>query len=104
MRSARLARCRRRWDTLLHDTAVSRDDEAQCDRRRSAAAVPAVQGPRSRIAKMSAEVVDDNPYSRLMALQRMGIVKDYERIREKTVGSSHSWNSHASIFQRPSGE
>lgn len=34
---------------------------------------------------MSAEVVDDNPYSRLMALQRMGIVKDYERIRQKTV-------------------
>lgn len=34
---------------------------------------------------MSAEVVDSNPYSRLMALQRMGIVKDYERIRECTV-------------------
>lgn len=34
---------------------------------------------------MSAEVVDSNPYSRLMALQRMGIVKEYERIREKTV-------------------
>lgn len=35
---------------------------------------------------MSGEVVDSNPYSRLMALQRMGIVKDYERIRSKTVG------------------
>jgi ubiquitin-like modifier-activating enzyme 5 len=34
---------------------------------------------------MSAEVTDDNPYSRLMALQRMGIVEDYERIREKRV-------------------
>jgi ubiquitin-like modifier-activating enzyme 5 len=34
---------------------------------------------------MSAEVVDSNPYSRLMALQRMGIVEDYERIRQKTV-------------------
>lgn len=34
---------------------------------------------------MSAEVVDSNPYSRLMALQRMGVVKDYERIREQTV-------------------
>lgn len=42
-------------------------------------------GPRGRIAKMSAEVVDSNPYSRLMALQRMGIVNNYERIREKTV-------------------
>ncbi|XP_026377401.1 ubiquitin-like modifier-activating enzyme 5 isoform X2 [Papaver somniferum] len=30
---------------------------------------------------MSAEVVDSNPYSRLMALQRMGIVENYERIR-----------------------
>jgi ubiquitin-like modifier-activating enzyme 5 len=44
------------------------------------------QAGRQRIEKMSAEVVDSNPYSRLMALQRMGIVKDYERIREKTVG------------------
>ncbi|XP_073832579.1 ubiquitin-like activating enzyme 5 [Musca autumnalis] len=43
------------------------------------------QNVRQRIEKMSAEVVDSNPYSRLMALQRMGIVKDYERIREKAV-------------------
>lgn len=34
---------------------------------------------------MSAEVVDSNPYSRLMALQRMGIVENYERIREFSV-------------------
>lgn len=34
---------------------------------------------------MSAEVVDSNPYSRLMALQRMGIVKNYESIREFSV-------------------
>jgi len=27
---------------------------------------------------MSTEVVDDNPYSRLMALQKMGIVENYE--------------------------
>ncbi|EPB78757.1 ThiF family protein [Ancylostoma ceylanicum] len=33
----------------------------------------------------STAVVDSNPYSRLMALKRMGIVKDYEKIREKTV-------------------
>ena len=37
--------------------------------------------PRLKVDKMSAEVVDSNPYSRLMALQRMGIVKDYEKIR-----------------------
>jgi len=48
------------------------------------AAAPAVV-KREKIDKMSAEVKDDNPYSRLMALQRMGIVKDYEKIREKTV-------------------
>ena len=41
---------------------------------------------RQRIEKLSGEVVDSNPYSRLMALQRMGIVKDYEKIRQKTVG------------------
>ena len=30
-------------------------------------------------------MVDSNPYSRLMALQRMGIVQDYERIQHMTV-------------------
>ncbi|EPY29030.1 ubiquitin-like modifier-activating enzyme 5 [Strigomonas culicis] len=35
--------------------------------------------------KFSAEVRDDNPYSRLMALQRMGVVEDYEAIRHKSV-------------------
>ncbi|KAK9143117.1 hypothetical protein Syun_012517 [Stephania yunnanensis] len=34
---------------------------------------------------MSAEVVDNNPYSRLMALQRMGIMENYKRIREFSV-------------------
>ena len=33
---------------------------------------------REKIGKMSAEVVDSNPYSRLMALKRMGIVENYE--------------------------
>ncbi len=36
---------------------------------------------RSKITKMSDEVKDDNPYSRLMALQKMGIVDNYEKIR-----------------------
>ncbi len=35
--------------------------------------------------QMSAEVVDSNPYSRLMALKRMGIVKNYENIRHFSV-------------------
>ncbi|XP_073117360.1 ubiquitin-like modifier-activating enzyme 5 isoform X2 [Elaeis guineensis] len=40
---------------------------------------------RSKVKDMSAEVVDSNPYGRLMALQRMGIVDNYERIREFSV-------------------
>ncbi|OEL27891.1 Ubiquitin-like modifier-activating enzyme 5 [Dichanthelium oligosanthes] len=40
---------------------------------------------RSKIKDMSAEVVDSNPYSRLMALQRMGVVENYERIRDYSV-------------------
>ena len=40
---------------------------------------------REKITAMSGEVVDSNPYSRLMALKRMGIVEDYEQIRRKTV-------------------
>merc|ERR1719492_660383 len=43
-------------------------------------------GPvRDKISSMSSEVVDSNPYSRLMALKRMGIVDNYEKIREYTV-------------------
>nr|CAB3267422.1 ubiquitin-like modifier-activating enzyme 5 [Phallusia mammillata] len=40
---------------------------------------------RAKIETMSSEVVDSNPYSRLMALKRMGIVDNYESIREYTV-------------------
>lgn len=40
---------------------------------------------RPKIAAMSSEVVDSNPYSRLMALKRMGIVEDYEKIRTFSV-------------------
>eukprot|EP00742_Colponemidia_sp_Colp-10_P001274 GILJ01001372.1.p1 GENE.GILJ01001372.1~~GILJ01001372.1.p1 ORF type:complete len:411 (+),score=80.22 GILJ01001372.1:170-1234(+) len=34
---------------------------------------------------MSDEVKDDNPYSRLMALKRMGIVENYEKIRDYSI-------------------
>ena len=34
---------------------------------------------------MSSEVKDSNPYSRLMALQRLGVVSDYTQIRNFTV-------------------
>ena len=40
---------------------------------------------RTKIVEMSSEVVDSNPYSRLMALKRMGIVDNYEKIRELSV-------------------
>ncbi|XP_076168222.1 ubiquitin-like activating enzyme 5 [Ptiloglossa arizonensis] len=40
---------------------------------------------REKIEHMSSEVVDSNPYSRLMALKRMGIVDNYERIRDLTI-------------------
>eukprot|EP00659_Diplonema_papillatum_P020681 gene20681-31868_t len=35
--------------------------------------------------RISDAVRDDNPYSRLMALQRMGVVEEYDRILDKTV-------------------
>lgn len=40
---------------------------------------------REKITEMSSEVVDSNPYSRLMALKRMGIVDNYEKIRDCSV-------------------
>ena len=43
------------------------------------------QPARGKVEKMSAEVVDSNPYSRLMALKRMGIVDNYENIRNYSV-------------------
>ncbi|XP_069107687.1 LOW QUALITY PROTEIN: ubiquitin-like modifier-activating enzyme 5 [Argopecten irradians] len=55
------------------------EEELQQERNRQKSAV------RSKIDQMSSEVVDSNPYSRLMALKRMGIVDNYEKIREYTV-------------------
>ncbi|CAD0194496.1 unnamed protein product [Chrysodeixis includens] len=50
------------------------------------AAAQGTVGPvRQKIDVMSSEVVDSNPYSRLMALKRMGIVNNYEKIREMSV-------------------
>lgn len=40
---------------------------------------------RAKIEQMSSEVVDSNPYSRLMALKKMGIVNNYEEIRNFSV-------------------
>ncbi|KAL3853959.1 hypothetical protein ACJMK2_013250 [Sinanodonta woodiana] len=54
--------------------------EAELERERSKN-----ERGRQKIAHMSSEVVDSNPYSRLMALKRMGIVDNYERIRDFAV-------------------
>eukprot|EP00002_Diphylleia_rotans_P016016 TRINITY_DN3110_c0_g1_i1.p1 TRINITY_DN3110_c0_g1~~TRINITY_DN3110_c0_g1_i1.p1 ORF type:complete len:409 (+),score=85.06 TRINITY_DN3110_c0_g1_i1:55-1281(+) len=40
---------------------------------------------REKVQTLSSEVVDSNPYSRLMALKKMGIVKDYEKIRTYSI-------------------
>lgn len=48
--------------------------------------IPELDGStRPRVPTMSAEVRADNPYSRLMALQRMGVVRDYQAITGKAV-------------------
>jgi len=44
-----------------------------------------VQIQREKVEQLSAKVVDSNPYSRLMALKAMGIVKNYEHIREVSI-------------------
>lgn len=53
----------------------------------NATEMPAKPGAvtRAPFAEMSSEVVAENPYSRLMALKRMGIVDNYERIRDLTI-------------------
>ena len=40
---------------------------------------------RSKVDVMSQEAQDTNPYSRLMALKSMGVVKNYERVRDFSV-------------------
>eukprot|EP01023_Acetabularia_acetabulum_P042544 TRINITY_DN4212_c0_g3_i1.p1 TRINITY_DN4212_c0_g3~~TRINITY_DN4212_c0_g3_i1.p1 ORF type:complete len:499 (+),score=105.31 TRINITY_DN4212_c0_g3_i1:70-1497(+) len=65
--------------------AVKASDEIQHQREDIRQIPETARIQRSKVQKMSGEVVDSNPYSRLMALQRMGIVDNYEAIREKTV-------------------
>ncbi|CAI9260466.1 unnamed protein product [Lactuca saligna] len=52
---------------------------------------------RSKVKDISVEVVDINPYSRLMALQRMGIVDNYERIWDFSVAIAVCTDSIFSI-------
>uniref|UniRef100_A0A0E0G711 Ubiquitin-like modifier-activating enzyme 5 n=1 Tax=Oryza nivara TaxID=4536 RepID=A0A0E0G711_ORYNI len=69
------------------DALKQRPDPAAIDRMRERVAgmVTPAAAARSKIKDMSSEVVDSNPYSRLMALQRMGIVDNYERIRDYSI-------------------
>ncbi|KAK3272400.1 hypothetical protein CYMTET_19302 [Cymbomonas tetramitiformis] len=67
---------------------ISERVKACLDQEADGGALPSDGAPkatREKISTMSSEVVDDNPYSRLMALQRMGIVDNYQAIRDKTV-------------------
>lgn len=64
---------------------VTAENKALRDKVQQLEAELSARPSRTRISQMSAEVVDSNPYSRLMALQRMGVVENYERIRDKTV-------------------
>jgi len=70
MAEAEVARLTAENETLKAKLADATKDESQ---------------HRAKIGEMSAEVVDTNPYSRLMALQRMGIVENYQEIRNKSV-------------------
>ena len=77
---------RRTLPVFKHVTASGRASFSAVSGTKSSPEVPVmVQGGRAQIKEMSAEVVDSNPYSRLMALQRMGIVANYQRIRDKAV-------------------
>ena len=46
---------------------------------------PAAALRRAKVEMMSQEAQDSNPYSRLMALKTMGVVKNYERVRDFSV-------------------
>lgn len=59
--------------------------KAQLGNKKGGAGASGAVAKREKIDKISAEVTDSNPYSRLLALQRMGIVENYEAIRDVTV-------------------
>eukprot|EP00116_Pleurobrachia_bachei_P006775 sb/3467037/ len=65
---------------------IREKDEWRARAERAEAELSGKKAPgRGKIAQMSGEVVDSNPYSRLMALQRMGIVDNYQDIRSASV-------------------
>ncbi|KAH6790938.1 Rossmann-fold superfamily protein [Perilla frutescens var. frutescens] len=72
-------------DSLRERSHKDLIDKIQSRVEHLSAAEKLANAHRSKIKDMSAEVVDSNPYSRLMALQRMGIVDNYERIRDFSI-------------------
>ena len=64
---------------------VSKNNDQSAASTSAYAQAQKTQIRREKIAVISAEVKDSNPYSRLMALKRMGIVDNYEQIRDKCV-------------------
>lgn len=70
---------------MKHVLSFSVDESATKDQVDIPESVSVASSVRPNITEMSAHVAADNPYSRLMALKRMGIVNNYEQIREKTV-------------------
>ncbi|CAL1532041.1 unnamed protein product [Lymnaea stagnalis] len=69
----------------LHKTIAELREKLECESRKVQEMKGSIGIKRQTIAKMSAEVVDSNPYSRLMALKRMGIVDNYEKIRDFSI-------------------
>ncbi|KAF0687290.1 Aste57867_20956 [Aphanomyces stellatus] len=70
---------------MEEEVAALRAQVAALEARLHAAEAEKNHVRRAKVDEMSAEVVDDNPYSRLMALKRMGIVYNYEDIRTLSV-------------------
>lgn len=66
---------------------LSKSDVSAEDQTRIKAFLSTLRPPPSapKSSAMSDKVVSENPYSRLMALKRMGIVQNYESIRNLTV-------------------
>lgn len=81
---AALERLRPALSDLHHLSSVSQLQE-HADRMLSLSKSMVQPNRRPKIKEMSSEVVDSNPYSRLMALKRMGIVDNYELIRNFSV-------------------
>ncbi|CCD15779.1 unnamed protein product [Trypanosoma congolense IL3000] len=71
------------WGCLCFDCCKEGDRSTEKAGRTEA--IIEMDQEKGRRQVLDATVRDDNPYSRLMALQRMGVVENYEMIRQKSV-------------------